>query len=434
VRNQLIALAAVSTVATIAAVGCGSGSVQAAASSTAASSAPASTATASATGSAAATAPAGSAAGGVAGSAPAAPACPAGPQAGTAAAGALTGLQFVSPTRGWAVGQRAILATSDGGLHWTPQLSGQLNLASVDFVSGQDGWAVGTGTLLATTDGGAHWKSLPEPCQVIRSVHFISPATGYAVAGGRDPAGDGTSLQTPALDGVVLTTANGGHSWKTLAAPADAQSVCFSDPRHGWLGAAGNLYATADGGRVWTSLATATRPAGSTTGTGSMSVECASGAAWALSVGPGAASSQQPHVGYHADETSAAAIFAEPYFQSPGTGPAAAAPGSYAGPFSAVDSADAVFIDSCSACGYGTAPWDVASRSGATLTKEGNVGAITSPEAASFLSAKTGWVAGTDTVYQASGKSRAQERIVATTDGGRTWRVQYAGPWTGWTG
>ena len=75
--------------------------------------------------------------------------------------GALTGIQFVSPTQGWAVGQEEILATTDGGQRWRAQLRGQLNLTSVDFVSGQVGWAVGTGTLLATSDGGAHGPRCP---------------------------------------------------------------------------------------------------------------------------------------------------------------------------------------------------------------------------------------------------------------------------------
>jgi hypothetical protein len=41
-------------------------------------------------------------------------------------------------------------------------------------------------------------------------------------------------------------------------------------------------------------------------------------------------------------------------------------------------------------------------------------------------------VAGTDSVFptSANGTSKSQERIVGTTDGGRTWHVQYAGPWT----
>lgn len=94
-----------------------------------------------------------------------------------------------------------------------------------------------------------------------------------------------------------------------------------------------------------------------------------------------------------------------------------------------------MFIDYCPACGFGTAPWDVATGSGATLTVKGNIGKITNPQATSFLSTQAGWVAGTAREFSSSGgKSRSQQRIVATTDGGRTWQVRYATPWTPWTG
>ena len=76
----------------------------------------------------------------------------------------------------------------------------------------------------------------------------------------------------------------------------------------------------------------------------------------------------------------------------------------------------------------------MATGSGATLTVKGNVGKITDPQAASFLSAQAGWVAGTARELQQRGKSRSQQRIVATTDGGRTWQLEYATPWTPWTG
>lgn len=355
-----------------------------------------------------------------------------GAQAATVGAGALSGLEFISASQGWAVGQDTILTTSDGGAHWTAQLSGKLNLTSVDFINGQDGWAVGTTSLLATTDGGAHWAALPEPCPVIRSVHFISPTAGFAVAGGRNASGLDPAV--PALGGVVLSTDDGGHTWHAVTAPSNAQTVCFSDPRRGWLGADGLLYRTADGGRNWTALTSMAGQAGSA-GPGDpalMSVECANGSAWALRAGPGAAMSQEPHVGYHADASGATGVFAEQYFQTTGGKPAAESPGSEAGPFSAISSSTAAFIDWCPACGAGTAPWDIAGGSGATLTKEGNVGAITEPQAASFKSAQAGWVAGTDTVFPATaqGTPKSQERIVATTDGGRTWHIQWSGPWT----
>jgi hypothetical protein len=435
-RMRLMALASVSLIA----AGCNAASVQAGggrAASSAASSIPqaasisASGGRATATPSTASSVPASTAApdttpakGGCAG--------PATPWATSYETGELTGIEFVSPAQGWAVGQHAILATTDGGTHWRVQRSGNLDLSSVDFIGSQDGWAVGPTTLLATTDGGAHWTSLPEPCPLIDSVHFISPTTGFAVAGGRN-VGATVNPLPPDQGGVVLTTSDGGRTWRTLATPADAQTVCFSDPRHGWLGAAGRLYRTSDGGRNWTVLTSMAGQLGSGGSgyTAGMVVECANdGTAWALRVGPGAAMSQEPHVGFHADQSGATPIFAEQYFQLPGSKPGAEAPGSIAGPFSALSATAAVFIDYCSACGPGTAPWDVASNSGATLTRKGNVGAITNPQAASFMSPEVGWVTGLDSVFPASGKPRYQERIVATTDGGRTWHVQWASPWS----
>jgi len=345
--------------------------------------------------------------------------------------GWLTGVQFVSADQGWAVGQDVILATADGGAHWRVQRSGALNLTAVDFVNAQDGWVAGDTSLLATTDGGAHWTELPEPCPLIRSVHFISPSAGFAVAGGTGDGGYDPAV--PDQGGVVLTTSDAGRTWQPLAAPASAQSICFSDPAHGWLGAAGRLYRTVDGGRQWSGPLT---PASGDTGAGytaEMKVQCAGdGSAWALSIGPGAAMSQQPHIGYHADATGATGIFAEQYF--PGPNPPGRAPGSYPGPFSALSPSAAVFIDYCPACGPGTAPWDLATGSGATLTVKGNVGKITDPQAASFLSARVGWVAGTATQFTDTGKARSQQRIVATTDGGTTWQLEYASPWTPWSG
>lgn len=333
---------------------------------------------------------------------------------------ALTGVQFVSASQGWVVGQRVILATSDGGATWSAQDRGSLNLTSVDFVSRDAGWAVGLDALLATTDGGRHWAALREPCLPIRSVHFVSARTGFAVAGGSNLSGDGSLA--PQSGGVVLRTANGGITWQRLRAPANAQSVCFSGSDSGWLGAAGRLYSSMNGGRSWQLRAAGPIGKGAPSAPGVMFAQCAEGgSAWGLDIGPGAAMSQEPHIGYHASPAGAVPIFAEQFFPHPGVAAPVSSPGSYAGPMSAISSSAAVFIDWCPACGYGTVPWDLATANGAMLTREGNVGGINQAFGASFLDSSAGWVVGS----VRSGGSSAP-RIVRTDDGGRTWQVQYA--------
>lgn len=332
----------------------------------------------------------------------------------------------MSPRRGWAVGQDEILATTDGGQHWSAQDRGKLNLTAVDFISDQVGWAAGTSSLLATTDGGAVWTPLPDPC--VRSVHFISTSLGYAIAGGTSVSQLGPS---PEIGATVLTTTDGGRSWQELEAPKDPQSVCFNDAGQGWLGAAGKLYQTHDGGARWTEAAAG--PGGFSPGyLPAMVVQCAGdGSAWALDVGPGAASSQQPHVGYHAGPDGVVPIFAEQYFPHPGVTVRTSSPGSYAGPVSAISPSAAAFVDWCPVCGptgEGTVPWDLAT--GGTVTREGNVGHLNQPEAASFLSATLGWVVGIVSRPDDTAAPRQYQRIVATDNGGRSWRIQYNGPAT----
>jgi photosystem II stability/assembly factor-like uncharacterized protein len=330
---------------------------------------------------------------------------------------ALTAVQFVSASQGWVVGRREILATTDGGTTWNVQDRGGLNLMSVDFISATTGWALGARTLLFTDDGGQHWSALPEPCPPLDSVHFVSASTGFAIAGGSGL--QGTSTTAPGTGGVVLTTGDGGRTWQSMPAPANAQSVCFSDQQSGWLGANGDLYSSDDGGRHWTLRARG--PSGSGIGPGFMTVQCAQGSAWAEDIGPGAAMSQEPHVGFHADQSGVTPIFAEQYFPHPGVAVKVESPSAYAGPMSAISSSSAAFVDWCDACGYGTAPWDLATANGTQLLHEGNVTGINQPFAASFLSASAGWVVGT-----VVNGTHPIQRIVRTENGGQSWQVQYS--------
>ena len=183
----------------------------------------------------------------------------------------------------------------------------------------------------------------------------------------------------PVVGGVVLATGDGGRTWHRLRPPANAQTACFSDSRHGWWGPAARCTGprtAAATGRPLTSMTGAPRipvpPA-------EMSVECASrrhrlGAAhWPRGrdePGPARRLPREPVGG-------ATAIFAEQYFQTAGSKPA----GGFAGPRRLPRSRrstppTAAFIDWCSACGYGTASSGTSPPAPApTSAKKGNVGA-----------------------------------------------------------
>jgi photosynthesis system II assembly factor YCF48-like protein len=338
---------------------------------------------------------------------------------------ALNAVQFVSASAGWVVGSDRIMHTADGGQRWVIQYQTSANagLATIDFIDASHGWVVGAATVLATTDGGTHWHALPEPCEPIRAVHFFSPSDGVAVAGG------GALIPgSPSGGGNLLSTTDGGEHWRHLSAPHDVQTACFTNVSHGWLGASGNIYGTTDGGRNWTLAVNGPTSAVA-------EVECAGPrAAWAQLVGPGVGMSHEQQIGYHTYGTSWRPIFAEQYFPHPGMRVRAEAPGVYAGPFSAISPAQAVFIGSCSPCSnpatpqlQGTAPMDIATSGGAVLTRRGVVAQLEQANGAAFVTADDGWVVGTQTRYPANGPSRGRtvSRIMHTADGGRTWQVQY---------
>lgn len=96
---------------------------------------------------------------------------------------ALYGVDFVSSTRGWAVGAAGtIITTSDGGTTWTPQASGTINnLNDVDFTDAGNGRAVGdNGTILNTSDGGTTWVDASTGNQApLLGNHTVTPMQNF---------------------------------------------------------------------------------------------------------------------------------------------------------------------------------------------------------------------------------------------------------------
>ena len=184
--------------------------------------------------------------------------------------------QFVSRSVGFGIRDpyvpgvgRPILRTTDGGRHWTA-LRTPFAPSSLRFLNAQVGYATGvlsTGRgcwseVFRTTDGGTSWQGLKQTCRpydlwgidVLDARHlFVGGGQGYWTENARQ---------------AVLSTADGGRSWRTLYnaptgnAGLPIVELHFIDRRHAWaltgsckMGAngpcAGEVLVSSSGGRSW---------------------------------------------------------------------------------------------------------------------------------------------------------------------------------------
>jgi photosystem II stability/assembly factor-like uncharacterized protein len=129
-----------------------------------------------------------------------------------------------------------------------------LVLLAVSHGSRKSAWAVGQnmidpnrpyGTILATADGGITWKlQWSHRVTFLYTISFASDKVGWA-------AGYAGSLARP----LVLTTTNGGDSWKPRTPPGEdiLTGSFLVNQLHGWVvGTRGFIAATDDFGTSWT--------------------------------------------------------------------------------------------------------------------------------------------------------------------------------------
>lgn len=332
---------------------------------------------------------------------------------------ALSSVQFVSPTVGFVGGAGRILVTTDGGAHWAVQLRPPNNIVSVDFFSAAVGWAVSANHLLGTVNGGGCWQYLGEPSMPLRTVHFVSANRGWGIAA---PSGSGP---VPAEGGQLVQTTDGGMHWTVAkSAPSGAQSACFLDSANGWLAAAGNVYRTIDGGATWNEVADLNPANTPARMPDSVVLQCAyPKGVWATSqTGLGAAGTS-PWAVFSSQDGATFNMVAQVQFPG-GSSVQTAAPGSYPGPISVVSSTQAAIVGVTPALDPHPVGVTMASGGGSQMTPVSRPGGIGTPTGLSFTSANTGWMVGTSLPGVSSGQVGV---IEATTDGGKTWKVEYSG-------
>ncbi|HEY8187933.1 MAG TPA: YCF48-related protein [Pyrinomonadaceae bacterium] len=146
---------------------------------------------------------------------------------------------------------------------WTKQRSGSLAwFHSVFFVNQNRGWAVGSrGTLLSTNDGGKTWQKSNPTEDVIRDVYFNDELNGWLVC--ERNIYDLQSNDEPRA--YLMKTSDGGEHWKLAnirGTDFDARLMraIFTRAGRGWaFGEGGALYTTNDSGNSWIKLQAPTR-------------------------------------------------------------------------------------------------------------------------------------------------------------------------------
>jgi photosystem II stability/assembly factor-like uncharacterized protein len=162
-------------------------------------------------------------------------------------------IYFVTPTQGWAIGEQGtLLRSTDGGDTWELVTGSADRLRGASFVSRRRGWAVGGwGTVLRTKDAGRSWR--PQESGTRRELRDVwGIDENRAVAVGRN--------------GAIIRTEDTGKTWVegTIGGlPPGANDyypelngVFFRDAQVGWavggtVGGRGVVLRTDDGGRMW---------------------------------------------------------------------------------------------------------------------------------------------------------------------------------------
>jgi photosystem II stability/assembly factor-like uncharacterized protein len=165
----------------------------------------------------------------------------------------LVAVHFPTPLQGWVVGHDGvILHSADGGKTWTRQRDGRPDTADVPlldvwFQDERSGYAVGAfGTLLETGDGGAHWQSAQDAADNPKKMHLYAVR---AIAGQLWIAGEQGTL-------LKLDRASGRFAAVTLPYQGTLFGVTGNERAVIVHGLRGNVLRSTDAGASWQAIPT----------------------------------------------------------------------------------------------------------------------------------------------------------------------------------
>jgi photosystem II stability/assembly factor-like uncharacterized protein len=126
------------------------------------------------------------------------------------------------------------------------------SIHNLDMLDVNNGWALTDRSVLRTTDGGTTWHNVTPAgwsAALPASPFFLDNTTAWLGVMGADPT-----------SGTLCRTTNGGLAWNSVAVPFGGGSLHFTDPMHGWemVGLSAGMfhqavavYRTGDGGATW---------------------------------------------------------------------------------------------------------------------------------------------------------------------------------------
>ena len=136
--------------------------------------------------------------------------------------GNFSGLHFLDEQNGWAStigGAAQMFFTNDGGASWNLKYESLYdNFHAVQFYNLNTGWAISNRKMVKTTNGGDTWQNI-ETGQNTSDIEFLNSELGYRSQWGE-----------------IKKTADGGKIWATQVSLSGVMiyELVFLDTDHGW--------------------------------------------------------------------------------------------------------------------------------------------------------------------------------------------------------